>query len=104
MSDDPCRSCHHRYYRGADRSGEVYKGVENAVTMYSKDFLSSIEHIVTFLQSAGYDPYEQLKGYLLTGKDIYITRTGDARSLIKMLDKEVLLRYVNEQDRRYGSE
>jgi len=72
--------------------------------MYSKDFLSSIEHIVALLQSAGYDPYEQLKGYLLTGNDLYITRSGDARSLIKTLDKEVLQHYVKEKDRRCGNE
>ena len=59
------------------------------------EFESIMEHIVASIRSAGYEPYDQLYGYLKTGDETYITRTGDARRLVKKLDRERLLQYVN---------
>lgn len=53
-----------------------------------------MEHIVASIRSAGYEPYDQLYGYLKTGDETYITRTGDARRLVKELDREHLQQYV----------
>lgn len=53
-----------------------------------------MEHIVASIRSAGYEPYDQLYGYLKTGDETYITRTGDARRLVKELDRERLQQYV----------
>ena len=53
-----------------------------------------MEHIVTSIRSAGYEPYDQLYGYLKTCDETYITRTGDARRLVKVLDREQLQQYV----------
>ena len=47
------------------------------------------------IRSAGYEPYDQLYGYLKTGDETYITRTGDARNLIKTLDRGKLQVYVD---------
>ena len=44
---------------------------------------------------AGYDPVMQILGYLQTGDDAYITRTGNARDLIKLIDRIELEEYVN---------
>lgn len=59
------------------------------------EFEKIMEHIVSSIRSAGYEPYDQLYGYLKTGDETYITRTGDARRLVKQLDREQLQRYVS---------
>ena len=59
-------------------------------------FHQRIIEIVEAIKDAGYDPYDQLMGYLKTGEDYYITRKGDARNLIKTLDKEKLESFVRD--------
>ena len=59
------------------------------------EFENIMEHIVASIRSAGYEPYDQLYGYLKTGDETYITRTGDARSMIKTLDRTQLQRFVD---------
>ena len=59
-------------------------------------FQQTISRIVAAIKVAGYDPQEQLVGYLKTGQDYYITRSDGARALIKTLDKEQLQKYVNK--------
>ena len=61
-------------------------------------FHQTIEIIVAAIKEAGYDPYEQLVGYLSTGQDHYITRTSNARGLIGTLDQNRLKQYVKELD------
>lgn len=61
-----------------------------------KDFEQIMEHIVSSIRNAGYEPYNQLYGYLKIGDDTYITRTGDARRLIKKLDRNQVQRFVEE--------
>jgi uncharacterized protein (UPF0297 family) len=57
-------------------------------------FLHQIESICRSILAAGMDPYSQLTGYLLTGEDCYITRTGRAREMIATLDRSQLQTYV----------
>ena len=49
-------------------------------------FRETFSEIVSAIKEAGYDPYEQLMGYLKTGQEYYITRTRNARTLIKTLE------------------
>lgn len=58
------------------------------------EFENIMEHIVASIRSAGYEPYDQLYGYLKTGDESYITRTGDARRLVRELDRKQLRQYV----------
>ena len=62
--------------------------------MEDEKFISTMESIVSSIEQAGMDPYEQLYGYLTTGKEIYITRNGNARELIRTLDKDDISRYI----------
>ena len=62
--------------------------------MKDKKFISTMESIVSSIEQAGMDPYEQIYGYLTTGKEIYITRNGNARELIQTLDKDDISRYI----------
>ena len=59
-------------------------------------FRETISEIVSAIKEAGYDPYEQLVGYLKTEQEYYITRTRNARTLIKTLEPERLQQYVSE--------
>ena len=65
------------------------------------EFENLMEHIVASIRSAGYEPYDQLYGYLKTGDETYITRTGDARNLIKALDRTRLQRFVDTLCAKY---
>ena len=57
-------------------------------------FVATMEDIVVSIKAAGYDPYEQLLGYISTGKEEYITRTGDAREKVKKLNWLMVKEYV----------
>lgn len=43
------------------------------------------------LKEKGYNPINQLVGYLLSGDPAYITSYGNARSLIRRLERDELL-------------
>ena len=65
-------------------------------------FQKDIECIISALRDAGYDPYEQLYAYLHTGNDTYITRKGDARSLVSELDREQIWAYIAPHIKQKG--
>lgn len=52
----------------------------------SFEFLAEITKAIEALQSAGYDPYDQLYGYVVHGNDRYITRFGGAREIVTKMD------------------
>ncbi len=43
------------------------------------------------LEERGYDPVDQIVGYLLSGDPTYITSHGDARKTIRQVDRLLLL-------------
>jgi uncharacterized protein (UPF0297 family) len=43
------------------------------------------------LEERGYDPVDQIVGYLLSGDPTYITSHGDARKIIRQVDRLLLL-------------
>lgn len=47
--------------------------------------------VYTALKEKGYNPINQLVGYLLSGDPVYITSHGNARSLIRRLERYELL-------------
>ena len=59
-------------------------------------FIEKMESVCNSIITSGMDPYSQLNGYLLTGEDYYITRTGNARALISTLEKSEILAYVKK--------
>ena len=66
--------------------------------MENSKFNETVESIISSIKKSGHAPYAQIYGCLTSGNDVYITRTGNARELIKQLDKAQLLAYV----KRYG--
>ena len=57
-------------------------------------FKETIDYVVSVLKDAGYEPYDQLYAYLSTGIDTYITRKGNARTLVTGLDREQIWNYI----------
>lgn len=60
------------------------------------EFQATMEEIVASIKAAGYEPYDQLYGYITTGKEEYITRSGYAREKIKKLNWQQLKKYVEK--------
>ena len=60
-------------------------------------FYANIELVESAIQDAGYIPYDQLYGFLLTGNSSYITRMDNARSIAENLDRELLRQYLNSR-------
>lgn len=56
--------------------------------MNAKDILTQVYNL---LQEGGYNPAQQISGYLLSGDPTYITDYQGARALIVSADREQLL-------------
>ncbi len=56
---------------------------------------SGVQEILTSvyraLEERGYNPIDQIVGYLLSGDPTYITSHGDARKIIRQVDRLLLL-------------
>lgn len=50
--------------------------------------------VVKSLREAGYNPHDQINGFLVTDDETYITRQGNAREIIKTINKDVLRKYI----------
>jgi len=61
-----------------------------------REFEKQILDVIASLKSAGYDPMAQLTGFLQTGDENFITRTGNARAIIRTLDSEQIAEYVDK--------
>ena len=56
-----------------------------------------LEYIVKCIRATGNDPHDQIDGYIRSGNERYITRNGNARALIKSIDRSQLERYVSDR-------
>lgn len=50
-----------------------------------------LKQVYSALQKKGYNPINQIVGYILSGDPTYITSYNDARNLIRQLDRDELL-------------
>lgn len=55
--------------------------------------LRQLESIAGSIREAGFEPFDQITGYLRTGDERYITRTGNAREQIKQFERKTLKEY-----------
>ena len=62
--------------------------------MSAKSFDKNINIVINALRKAGYDPYDQLYGYVCTGESAYITRQDNARALVLEMDKNELREFL----------
>lgn len=68
--------------------------------MDESQFTKQMDYIVQCIKQAGYDPYEQLTGYIETNNEVYITRTGDARAMIGKLSKAQISLYLQRMKKK----
>lgn len=59
-------------------------------------FYTAMQKIVAALKEKGYEPYDQLYGYIKENEPAYITKHNGARELIVTLDKKRVQRYIEE--------
>ena len=64
--------------------------------MSNREFILTMEDIIQAMREKGYDPYQQLRGYLLENDPGYITRYKNARARIVELDSEQVRKYIEE--------
>lgn len=62
--------------------------VKNDEAVKAEDIL---HHVYQALEEKGYNPINQLVGYLLSGDPAYITNHNNARSLIRKLERDEFL-------------
>ena len=55
---------------------------------------SILMRVYSALKAKGYDPINQLVGYLISGDPTYITSYGDARSLICRMERDEILEEI----------
>lgn len=64
----------------------------------SKDIDSEVRKIIITVYNAlkekGYDPINQIIGYILSGDPTYITSYNDARSIIRKIERDELLEEI----------
>lgn len=56
-----------------------------------------LEYIVKCIKDTGNDPHTQIRGYVVSGNDCFITRSGNARKLIKSVEPACLAQYVADR-------
>ena len=61
-----------------------------------------LRQVYTAIQAKGYQPLNQIVGYILSGDPAYITSYNNARALIKKYDRdqyieEMLINYLDER-------
>lgn len=57
----------------------------------------TIKQVYQTLMERGYDPVNQLVGYLISGDPGYISSYNDARELIQEIDRELIVAFLLEQ-------
>ena len=65
----------------------------------SLEFVGEMAKAVAAMQAAGYEPYDQLYGYVMHGNDQYITRFGGAREIVTKMDMKdirIFLKHYKE--------
>ena len=62
------------------------------------EFMAAMSEVYMALQEAGFEPFDQLTGYVRTGNDQYITRRHNARKIVTEMDPEMIKQYLA----RYG--
>ncbi|NLJ25359.1 MAG: IreB family regulatory phosphoprotein [Firmicutes bacterium] len=58
------------------------------------DMRMILRQVCRALEEKGYRPVDQIVGYLVSGDPAYITSHGDARLLIKRVDRDELLEEI----------
>ena len=67
-----------------------------------KKQIEELDAICAAIRRGGLEPYDQLYGYVTSGKTEYITRTDNARERIKRIDIALIHEYVRRMEKDHG--
>lgn len=65
------------------------------------EFMATMSEVYMALQEAGFEPFDQLTGYVRTGNDQYITRRHNARKIVTEMDPEMIKQYLKRYSHMY---
>lgn len=73
------------------------------MTAIKKDVRETLETVYAALEEKGYNPINQIVGYLLSGDPAYIPRLNDARNLIRRHERDEIIEelvrsYLNKEE------
>jgi uncharacterized protein (UPF0297 family) len=63
----------------------------------NKEMKSILTSVYTAMQEKGYNPINQIVGYILSEDPTYVTSHNNARSMIRKLDRDELLQELVRQ-------
>ena len=95
----------YQFQAGSDYMSENNINDKTMKFNLNKDEISEagyiLQRVYLALNEKGYDPIDQIVGYLLSGDPAYITSYKDARTMIRSIDRdeileELLTNYMNE--------
>ena len=80
---------------------EDRKTIVMTTTKNDKSMKEVVEIVYNALEDRGYNPIDQMVGYILSGDPSYITSHNNARNLISRIDRdelveEILRNYLNK--------
>lgn len=69
-----------------------------------QDVRKTLETVYAALEEKGYNPINQIVGYLLSGDPAYIPRLNDARNLIRKYERDEIIEelvraYLHKEDK-----
>ena len=67
-----------------------------------KKQIEELKAICNAIRRGGLEPYDQLYGYVTSGKTEYITRTDNARERIQRLDSALVREYLRRMEKDHG--
>jgi uncharacterized protein (UPF0297 family) len=56
-----------------------------------KDVRQTLEKVYAALEEKGYNPINQIVGYLISGDPAYVPRANDARNLIRKFERDEII-------------
>ena len=74
-----------------DKNNTQYFKVEKEPEIKVKDVLDIVYHV---LSEKGYNPVNQIVGYIMSGDPTYITSHNNARSLIMKVERDELVEEI----------
>ena len=66
------------------------------IVLEQREFEKKMLSVIASMKEAGYDPLAQFTGYLKTGDDTFITRTGEARAIVRTLNRQQIAEYIDK--------
>ena len=65
--------------------------IYSAEEFQDASIISTLKEVISVLEERGYNPINQIVGYILSGDPTYITSHNDARNLIRLIERDELL-------------